>query len=64
MNVSTETLFERSHTVECIKWTVSKRYDRLADRMALQEGNMHAKKIISRDETLSLWTDFIPWNLQ
>ena len=29
-------------------------YDRLTDIMSLQEGNMHAIKIMSKDETLSL----------
>ena len=39
---------------KCINWTLSKGYDRLTDRMSLQEGNMHAIKIMSKDETLSL----------
>ena len=29
-------------------------YDRLTDRMSLQEGNMYTLKITSKDETLSL----------
>ena len=54
MTVGAETLFERIHTVECTNWTLSKGYDRLTDRMSLQEGNRHAKKIMSKDEILSL----------
>ena len=49
-----ETLSERIHTIECINQTLLKGYDRLTDRMSLQEGNMHAIKIMSKDETLSL----------
>ena len=54
MTVSAETLFKRIRTVEIINKTLSKGYDRLTDRMSLQEGNMHAMKIMSKDETLSL----------
>ena len=54
MTVGAKTLFERIHTVEGINQTRSKRYDRLTDRMSLQEGNMHAVKIMSKNETLSL----------
>ena len=39
---------------KCINWTLSKGYDRLTDRMSLQDGNMHGIKIMSKDETLSL----------
>ena len=52
--VGVETLFERIFTVECINWTLSKGYDRLTDRMSLQEGNIHALKIMSKDEILFL----------
>ena len=62
MTVGAETLFERIHTVECINQTLSKGYDRLTDKMSLQEGNMYAKKIVSKDETLSL-LDITPWIL-
>ena len=54
MTEGAETLSERIRIVECINQTLSKGYDRLADRMSFQEGNMHAIKIISKDETLSL----------
>ena len=54
MTEGAETLSERIHTVECINWTLSKSYDRLTDRMFLQEGNEHAIKIMSKDEMLSL----------
>ena len=58
MTVGAETLFERICTVECINCTLSKGYDRLTDRMSLQEGNMHATRIMSKDETLSLMDRF------
>ena len=35
-------------------WTLPKGYGRLTDRMFLQEGNMHAIKIMSKDDTLSV----------
>ena len=60
----TETLSKRICTVECINWNLSKGYDRLTNRISLQEGNMHAIKIMSKDETLSLPTDFTPLNSQ
>ena len=47
MTVGAETLFERICTVECINQILSKGSDRLTDRMSLQEGNMHAIKIMS-----------------
>ena len=54
ITMGAETLFERISTIECINRTLSKGYDRLTDRMSLQEGNIHAKKIMSKDEILSL----------
>ena len=54
MTVDAETLFERICTVECINRTLSKKNDRLTDRMSLQEGNMHAVKIMSKYERLCL----------
>ena len=54
MKVGVETLFERICTTQCINWTLSKGYDRLTDKISLQEGNMHAMKIMSKDETLCL----------
>ena len=54
MTVGAEILFERICTVEYICQTLSKGYEGLIDRMSLQEGNMHAIKIMSKDETLSL----------
>ena len=40
MTVGAKTLFERICSVECTNYTLSKGYDRLSDRMSLQEGNM------------------------
>ena len=53
MSEGAETLSETISTVECINQTLSKGYDKLTG-MSLQEGNMHAKKTMSEDETLSL----------
>ena len=58
MTVGAETLFERIRTVESLNPTLSKGNDRLIDRMSLQEGNMHAMKIMSKDETLFLLDRF------
>lgn len=54
MTVGAETLFERIHTVKCINRALSKGYYRLTDRMSLQEGNIHAMRIMSKDEILYL----------
>lgn len=54
MTVGAKTLFERIHTVDCINQTLSKRYDRLNDRMSLQEGNIHAIKTIFKNKILFL----------
>ena len=54
MTEGAQTLSERIHTIECINQTLSKGYDSLTDIMSLYEGNMHATKIISKDEILSL----------
>ena len=54
MTEGAETLSERIHTVECINQTLLKGFDRLTDRMSFQEGNIHAIKIMSKDETLFL----------
>ena len=64
MTVGAETLFERIHTVKCINQALSKGYERLTDRMSLQEGNMHAIKIYQRMKHYLYWTDFISWNAQ
>ena len=64
MTMGAETLFERIHPVECFSQTMSKGYDRLIDRMSLQEGNMHAIKIMSKMRRYLYWTDFILWNPQ
>ena len=58
MTVGAETLFERIQTTKCINWTLSKGYDRLIDRMSIQEGTIHAMKIMSKDEILSLMDRF------
>ena len=49
-----KTMSEIIHTVKCINRTLLKGCDRLTGRMSLQEGNMHAIEIMSKDETLSL----------
>ena len=54
MTVDAEILFAKICAIECIYWTLLKGYDRLTDKMSLQEGNMHAIKIMSKNETLSL----------
>ena len=58
MTVCAKALLERIRTVECINRTLSKGYDRLTDRMSLQEGNIHPIKIMCKDETLSLLDRF------
>ena len=58
LSVGTETLSERIKTAECDNWILSKGYDRLADRLSIQEGTIHAMKIISKDEILSLMDKF------
>ena len=54
MTENAVTLSDRIHTVECINQALSEGYDRLTDKMSLQEGNTHAIEIMSKDETLSL----------
>ena len=54
MTVSAETLAERIKTTECINRTLSKGYDRLIDRISIQEGKVHAMSIMSKDEIVSL----------
>ena len=61
MTEGAETLSERIHIVECINQTLSKSYGRLTDSMSLQEGNMHATKIISKDATLFLLDRHLTW---
>ena len=41
VTVSAETLAERIKTMECENWTLSKGYDRLIDRISIQEGTVH-----------------------
>ena len=54
MSKGTEKLSERIHTVEFDNQNLLKSYDRLADRVSLQEGNLHTIQIMSKDEMLSL----------
>ena len=53
-----ETLSERICAVEFNNQNLLKSYDRLMDKVSLQEGNMHTIKIMSKDETLSLLDKF------
>ena len=53
LSVGSETLSERIKTAECDNRILSKGYDRLADRLSIQEGTIHAMKIISKDELFS-----------
>ena len=50
MPKGTEKLSERIHTVEFDNQNLLKSYDRLADRVSLQEGNLHTIQIMSKDE--------------
>ena len=54
MSKGTEKLSERIHTVEFDNQNLLKSYDKLADRLSLQDGNLHAIQIMSKDEMLSL----------
>ncbi|KAK7831163.1 hypothetical protein U0070_020383 [Myodes glareolus] len=54
MNVSAETLAERIITIECENRTLSKGYDRLIDRISIQEGTVHAMRIMSKEDIVSL----------
>ena len=54
MTVSAETLAERIITIECENRTLSKGYDRLIDRISIQEGTVHAMRIMSKEEMVSL----------
>ena len=54
MSKSIEKLSERIHTVKFDNQNLLKSYDRLADRVSLQEGNLHTIQIMSKDEVLSL----------
>ena len=44
--------------VEFNKWNLLESYDRLTDKVSLQEGNMHAIEIMSTNEILSLLDKF------
>ena len=54
MTVSAETLAERIITIECENQTLSKGYDRLIDRISIQEGTVHAMRIMSKEDIVSL----------
>ncbi|XP_049979759.1 uncharacterized protein [Alexandromys fortis] len=51
MTEGAKTLSGRMCAIECISETLVKGYDRLTDRMSLQEENMLAIKIMSKSET-------------
>ena len=50
----TEKLAERIHNVEFDNKNLLKSYARLADKVSLQDGNLHAIQIMSKNEMLSL----------
>ena len=52
--MSAEKLFDKIRTTECINCTFSKEYERLIDRISIPEGTVHAIRIMSKDEILSL----------
>ena len=53
-----ETLSERIRAAEFNNWNQLKSYDRLTNKVSLQEGNIHTIKIMSKDEMLSLLDKF------
>ena len=53
-----ETLSERIHAADFNNQNLLKSYDRLTDKVSLQEGNKYAINIISKDEWLSLLDKF------
>ena len=53
-----EIICERIHAVELTNRNLLKSYDRLMDKVSLQEGNMHTITIMSKDEMLSLLDKF------
>ena len=58
MSKGSEKLSEIICAIEVNNWNLLKSYDRLTDKLSLQEGNMHAIKIMSKDETLLLLDKF------
>ena len=54
MTVSAETLAERIKTIECENWTLSKGYDRLIDRISIQEDTVHAMRIMSKEDMVGI----------
>ena len=54
MTVNAETLAERIITIEWENQTLSKGYDRLIDRISIQEGTVHAMRIMSKEDIVSL----------
>ena len=54
VTVSAETLAERIITIECENRTLSKGYDRLIDRISIQEGTVRAMRIMSKEDMVSL----------
>ena len=63
VTVSAETLAERVKTIECENWTSSKGYDRLIDRISIQEGTVHAMRIMSKEDMVSLTDRLHPLEL-
>ena len=54
LSVGAEILPERIQTAECINRTSSKEYERLMDRILIQEVTIYAMKIMYKGEILSL----------
>ena len=45
-------LSERIHTAEFDNQNLLKSYDRLADRVSLQDGNLHATQVMAKHEVI------------
>ena len=60
MTISAETLTESIKTIECENQTLSKGYDRLIDRISIQEGTVHAMRIMSKKDMVSLTESSMP----
>ncbi|XP_049981111.1 endogenous retrovirus group K member 5 Gag polyprotein-like [Alexandromys fortis] len=54
LSEGTETLSQRIKSVEWENQLLSKAYDRVVERLSIQEGTVYAIKIMSKDENLSL----------
>ena len=58
MSKHAEKLSERIHTFDFENQNLLKSYDKLADGISLQEGNLHTIQLIPKDEKLSLRKNF------